>query len=659
MSSTLIEIIGEKLNLKKLNLKDSLSDIRNNGNFIDDTLIFLKKTNNEYAEIERKEEKTYRLEEIITVKDNQNILYLMRKPDWNIFNDKYKLDYGRTMSFDGTKKANKRAFKMNDCELTKISDNGFKRDYLEFESKKDWMEKTNLFFSSDVNVKHFAELGFSVESSHIENLNNEIKSSYEYIEFGKIILKFSEHLTPTEEFINAVKYANLDDPEEYRKITEEYGHFIPSEVVLGGRAYFKDIKVSSEISSNGNVGNTLNIGALSSKFKVGHKYSNSEDKSKFYSFNHMRLLGGSHPEGEKFDEKAWIESLIDHKNWDCIEFRDPINIFQLLPEDLRKKNPEKGGKKILYTCIKECDYYLNEPGRYRDFELKLPRKILDVILNKKADCDIFATVIDTKNSKNVFITCQILKPKVLGEEKLGKPRIIIHGVQKNFQPRKLKLKIKIMVVGIDLDFMFNPTVDTKVQMVENTYDPQNEQNYCDLYSMKFNSESDLISGNIPFFGIPILRNFNISNDSLVIGHKFCKTQLDKEYEIRTFSYCLKKNQYVNLPEFTFHTLIILNDTAPNAYELLSFKFNKLKKPFIDLKEESTNPKYTSLYLSSNENNYKPLFLKQKFKKIKIEYVDCKCDKTCSFCKNKTFKLSNKVECIVYDYKNHDDKVLCR
>lgn len=134
----LIQIIGEQPILKKLNLEDSLLDIRNkNNNIIDDVLLFSAKSGDEYAEIKREDEKKYRLKEIATEVDNDlYILYLMKKPCWEIFNDNCKLDYGRTMSFDGIKRANKRAFKMKDCELTEINAEGYKKDHLEFNRKR-------------------------------------------------------------------------------------------------------------------------------------------------------------------------------------------------------------------------------------------------------------------------------------------------------------------------------------------------------------------------------------------------------------------------------------------------------------------------------------------------------------------------------------------
>jgi hypothetical protein len=641
----IIDDLPPQYTLKKLNLADNLSVIRNN-NDIDNTLLFTTKLSDGYAKIEREDEKKYILKEIIITKNDQNILYLMRKPCWDIFNNNCELDYGRTMSFDGIKKANKRAFKMKDCELTEIKAKGYKKGYLEFESKEDWMKKTNLFFSSDANIENFAELGISIENSQSDNFDDEIKSVYKYTELGKVLLKFREHLEPTEEFIKEIKSAiESNDLEEYRKITEEYGHFIPTEVILGGRVYFKDVTMSSKNSANKSKKSSTSVKFGPLNLKIGVDSSKLKGKSKFYNFNNMRLLGGSHPESENFDEKKWIESLKDYQNWECIEFKSPISIFQLVPDTLCKVPFKSIGKRILYTCTEDCNYYLNKSKRYRDFELKLPRNILDVIQNEEADCDIFATVVDTEDSKNIFFNCQILKQKA-EKGKSVKPRIIIHGIQKKFQSHEFKLKVKIMVVGYDADFNF---ILPNIEVIKKHHNSQDQCNFTSTSLFKH----DLMTRNIPFFGIPILENLNPKNKSLVIGHNF--RNVDNELNIDMFSYCSKNGRYVDLPEFTFCTLII-NDPIIDAYGSLPFEFSMFKKkPFIDLKEKFTshlNPKYISLCLS--KDNYKPFFLKQKIEQIKIKYVDCNCGKTCFVCKNKTIRISSKdennIECIVYNYK---------
>ncbi|CAB4378638.1 unnamed protein product [Rhizophagus irregularis] len=74
---------------------------------------------------------------------------------------------------------------------------------------------------------------------------------------------------------------------------------------------------------------------------------------------------------------------------------------------------------------------MHNPERYQIIELTDEES--KIILNKDADCDIFATVVDDdENSKKVFFNCQTLK------NRNAKPSIIIHVIQKEPQKRLRK-----------------------------------------------------------------------------------------------------------------------------------------------------------------------------------------------------------------------------
>ncbi|GES80302.1 hypothetical protein GLOIN_2v1882318 [Rhizophagus clarus] len=636
----------QKSILKKLNQNDSLSDIRKEleNTVIDDMLLFSKReNNNKFGVLNNEEEKKFRLKEIIEVENGQNILYLERVY-WKFLSKQHKLEYGRIMGFDGVKIAGRKAYMINECELDEIND-GLKKSRLEFESDEDWMKKTNLFFDVDINMTNFVKFGLSIDCLRDKSFSKEIKSTYEYTEISKVSLKFSKaDLKLTKEFkydvIEAIKSNN--SRESLEKIIEEYGQIIPTEIILGGRAYFNDVKKSSNNSVDISNNITGNIGFGLSNSNVGFNFNNSERTSKFYNFNHIGSLGGYHPDSENFKEEDWIKSLKNYQCWECIEFKSFISIYDLI-NDLLNENSHKTiyeilGSKILYTSTKECDYFLDKPERFRIFELKnyIPRDILQIIDDKKAD--VYATVFDTnKNSKDIFFNCQILRgPNT-------RPSIIIHGIQNEFRRCTYKLKIKIIVIGYDTDF--NPTLpDTSVELIKNVYDPQNP---CEFYSIPLKQKLHLLEKNVPFFGIPVLESLEL-NESLIIGHNFCSD--DNKYKIDIFSYCLKKKCYVNLPKITFCTFIISNHPPSSSYRSLSFNFQLLKNPFIDLDTHSINPKLVSLYLLK-DNDYKPIFLNQKIKQIKLKYLDCKCGKTCFICKNKKVKVSKKeVGCVMFDHK---------
>ncbi|GBC01721.1 hypothetical protein RclHR1_04300003 [Rhizophagus clarus] len=605
-----IEIIIKTINsenpsLKGLTPDDNLSNIRielESSNIINDTLIFSKKICDEFIEVERKDEETFLLKEIIT---DDNILYL-NPLDWKFLSNRHKLDYGCTMSLEGIKRANKRAFMIKYCEL-EIKDKGYKKDKLEFKSKEDWIKKTNLFISSDINIPNLEKF---VESLHKENFSDEIKSSYKYTEFGKVTLKFIKtNLKLTNEFENDVIDAinSVNPRERFKKITEDYGQFIPTEVILGGRVYFE--------------------GSVCTKL-LGGNYPNDKEFDEH--------------DDKEFDEKAWIKSLSDYQNWECIEFKNPINIFQLLPEKLREEAYKSIGKKILYTSIKDYDYNLYKPGMYGTFELNndIPHNVLEIIQNEEADHDILATVVNTdKDIKKVFFNCQILK------KQKAKPSIIIHGIQKKFRPRTYKLKIAYMIVGYDTHFNFLFSEITRVELIKEKY----ESIQREFDSIKLQQElSSMMASGIPFFGIPVLSNFDSSNNSIIIGHNFVSNQ-----SVDIFSYSVKNNCYSKLPNFTFYTLIISDYSVSNNYAPLPFNYKILKEPFIPIQSsQSIIPKYISLYLSkNNSDNYKPIFLKQKNKQIKVKYIDCRCKQTCFICQNKTLKISkneNNIDCILFD-----------
>ncbi|PKY44348.1 hypothetical protein RhiirA4_443067 [Rhizophagus irregularis] len=344
------------------------------------------------------------------------------------------------------------------------------------------MKKSNLFVNVDgINVHNFVEFGLSIESSQNKNFTEEINSTYQYTEIAKVSLKFDkENLVLTDDFKNNVTNAiHSKDHRSFSKITEEYGQFIPTEIIFGGRVYFKDIKVSSENSSDKAKGGSFGF----PKLQIGVNSSNSKRESNFCNSDCIRLLGGKHPDDENFDEKCWIESLKDYQNWDCIEFKNPINIFQLLSDDLYKKTFIFLGKKILYTDTKDYSYVLHGAGMYQIFELNddnIPSHISKIIQNKDADCDIFASVINTKNSKDIFFNCQIFHAN--NNELNEKPSIIIHSIQKEskeFQKCEYKLKIKIMIIGYDINFSSN----ISVELIKKEYNSQNQYKYNRLSCM--------------------------------------------------------------------------------------------------------------------------------------------------------------------------------
>lgn len=632
------ETTSQKPKFVRLNLSHNLSSVRKElekKSYIKNTLLFSKKysennNKNEFAEIALEDEDITLLDYIIDKGENKGdkILYLKKSsnPDWKVLNNLRRLDYGRTITSNGIKIADKRAFKMKNCKMTEIGGEGCQKGEVETKSIKERIMRKNLFFSSDIKVQNLMELGISVEKLKDENSNFEGGSSYHFTEYGKISINFS-NLKPTPEFNEAVN--NAKNAEDFKQITKEFGQFIPTEVILGGRAYFDDFEISIRHSLDNSNKNAMNANAGGMKVSVASDFNYSKGDSAYYKFHCTKLIGGKQCNIENFDENAWFESLEHYETWDCIEFRGPISIFQILPKDVRNKIFVSIGKRIHYATTEDFNYYLEEIGRPKIFELKIPSNFLNVIQDKAAECNIFATIFDTEDKKNGFFTCQVFYPPN------GKPRLIIHCVQKEFKKRYCKLKISWMIVGFYTNFNFMLS-DYNTQLNNNDVDilnipnPKINTNFLDF-------KHDLLIRDISCFGIPVLTELDSSINSCVIGHHFFKEE--NKIGACTFSHCLKSNNCVKLPNFTFCILIISANITSVEYIL--------ENKSIFGKDTCVIPKFISLYFTK-ETYHGPIFLRQKIGQLKIESIDCK-NNTCNICtNNKLTSSGNNIKCIFFD-----------
>ncbi|CAB4424933.1 unnamed protein product [Rhizophagus irregularis] len=284
--------------------------------------------------------------------------------------------------------------------------------------------------------------------------------------------------------------------------------------------------------------------------------------------------------------------------WECIEFRNPKSIFEILNEELCEKLHEFFGKKILYGDVISYNCHLKY-GKKEIVNLPLEGKLREIINNEKADCSIFATVVDDEEKKNDFINCQIYYPQN------EKPQLIIHYFRKNNQTSR-RLKITFIVVGYDIHFNpnnFNDFNKTKLEVLKNV--------------RLFELESS-------FLGIPVLKKLN--DEPIVVGHYFSKKEDENKIEANVFSYNLRKKQYVESSNFNFHVLNI-----------------KTSKKDDETEKNSVN-RYNTDYISVCfiNGSCSPVFLKQKGKEIKLKNVTCKCNK--SYISKKTSKSKKCILC---------------
>src|SRR5688572_15922512 len=159
-----------------------------------------------------------------------------------------------------------------------------------------------------------------------------------------------------------------------------------------------------------------------------------------------------------------------------------------------------------------------------------------------------------------------------------------------------------MVIGYCDNFI--PDFNFHLNILRHDFNVSNNQA---IFKAEFEYNSyDSSNREIPpcLLGIPVLSELDSSNDSLVIGHHFFNVKEENKIGFCTFSYCLKNECYVNLPNFTFYTLIISNYSDSNAIGTISFGRQLHINLTKNFNEQS--PKYISLY--SKECDYSPIFL---------------------------------------------------
>ncbi|CAB4422244.1 unnamed protein product [Rhizophagus irregularis] len=400
---------------------------------------------------------------------------------------------------------------------------------------------------------------------------------------------------------------------EYNKMSLKF-KLEPTTGYFGGRAY----SIARE-NFEENFGEYVkNTDCQASNIKIEKKSSKSLSKSNSFKYQSFKLFGGKEVCSNNFNESDWVESL----------------------NDLRKQILLLVGKKILYTNTEDYTYYLFVPGMYHTFKLNIPENILEILQHKDAECSIFSTVIDEKG-KDTF-NCQVIWPPN------ENPKLIIHCIQKNFRKRECKLKIIWMIVGYDINFDFNHSdFNVKLKVLKNKFNVSNQQAITKELDLEYDSS-------ILCFGIPVLSKLDSSNNSLVIGHHFSNDRENRKIGSYIFSYCLEKNHYVNLPNFTFYTLIISDYTNSNNYGISTFQHtNKIRKllNFIKFNSLESKPKFFSLYLT--ENKFAPIFLKQKTHENKIIYINVShCNQDNCICKNKKIKkLESNLKYAFFDPKD--------
>ncbi|PKB96292.1 hypothetical protein RhiirA5_435080 [Rhizophagus irregularis] len=398
-------------------------------------------------------EQTIYLKDVLTG-ENQNILKI-KKPkgfDRKELIDIFKLEYGLTISKDGTKHF-ENAFK--DLEMN-ISNGHF---YSEQESYK--YNHQELYLKNIV-----SSLGAILPWSTVPSISAGIFTSYEqkdqdghsidsstkcsvnyYVKLRIDIAKIS----PTDALKQSVNTAlsSTDPYKGLQEITEKFGEYVVLGIEIGG----KEIKIdnlsmvsqqktdTSMLDTNINLSTNI-IGKVSTGVVL--RSDTTLDSSSHIESSYSNVFGGDKGRYEKGDFAGWRNSLDDFKSMAIISYKSIEPIFNVLESDMIQEIIKIiMGKKILHAGrIRLIDMTFSSVGAYQH-ELILPSKLSYL---EPKECKIFASVsnLDDKSYDVFNIKITYVKNKIY-----FLLHVITHDTNNELNKREKRYQLEVGWLLID------------------------------------------------------------------------------------------------------------------------------------------------------------------------------------------------------------------
>ena len=204
-------------------------------------------------------------------------------------------------------------------------------------------------FDTQTATAGFAFCAGSFERSHKYKTatNSESKTLIQVgmWKYPRVKIYLDKCTVTSERFTKAVSEALAKDHKFYElnKVFKEYGHVVPSAVLLGGQLCYKDSKVSNSSANEGSaqedikgkVEGKLGKATASAGFGIGSASENKAGSINLEDFTSFTNLGGdsllcSNP-------SAWAPTVKDPKYWAVIEMEDMRPTIDLLEPELRQQ----------------------------------------------------------------------------------------------------------------------------------------------------------------------------------------------------------------------------------------------------------------------------------------------------------------------------------
>ncbi|CAG8620084.1 37920_t:CDS:2, partial [Gigaspora margarita] len=412
------------------------------------------------AHISKSEESKLKLGEILSIKDGNDVLNLIRDACQEYEHDLIKLinkcGYGFIIKNGSVEQTVHRAFTIVNTPKHEFLEDGYEES--SFECKNEF---------SDLCERNFITFG-------------NVKAS---------ILPW-DNISATTEFSEEVKKALNEETqskkvENLQKIAEKYGYFYASSVYFGGVIIEKleDIKHSNKYEMSKELDITVNNMLKYADANAGISLKRTKGNEKVIdttNFNRT-VKGGNKSKFRPEDRREWIDSIKNSEDWEIIEYHEIYSIFSLLDDRLQKDVIEVLGKRILKVKVEsiqfsnKINYYVHE----------LSNKLDCIGKDNIKDCHIFATVLKKKKDRHIFSSC------VSYDGRPDKPKIIITRAPSKKKPTGKKefiIQIGWMVIGypadtFDLELSNQVVIESEKFKLNDQYIVENISHRDDLESM--------------------------------------------------------------------------------------------------------------------------------------------------------------------------------
>ncbi|KAF0534279.1 hsp70 family protein [Gigaspora margarita] len=451
------------------------------------------------AHISKSEENKLKLGEILSIKDGNDVLNLIRDACQEHEHDLIKLinkcGYGFIIKNGSVEQAVHRAFTIVNTPKHEFLEDGYEES--SFECKNEFGDLCERNFITFGNVKAsilpWVSVFFGIDyKSSLKKLKKYKETkNYSYVKMRKAYINIlKDNISATTEFSEEVKKALNEETqskkvENLQKIAEKYGYFYASSVYFGGVIIEKleDIKHSNKYERSKELDITVNNMLKYAESNTGISLKRTKGNEKVIdttNFNRT-VKGGNKSKFRPEDRHEWIDSIKNSEDWEIIEYHEIYSIFSLLDDRLQKDVIEVLGKRILKVKV-ESIHFSNKINHYVH---ELSNKLDCIGKDNIKDCHIFATVLKKKKDRHIFSSC------VSYDGRPDKPKIIITRAPSKKKPTGKKefiIQIGWMVIGypadtFDLELSNQVVIESEKFKLNDQYIVENISHRDDLESM--------------------------------------------------------------------------------------------------------------------------------------------------------------------------------